>query len=103
MINAYKTATKNVTLLQNIPCYCGCGQEAGHKSNADCFIQGKTADGKIIWDDHGTRCSTCMDIATTSAQMKQAGKTVLEIRHFIDQKYSQGYAQPTPTPMPQSN
>ena len=31
--------------------------------------------------------------------MKQKGKTTLEIRNYIDNKYKEGYGKPTPTPM----
>ncbi|MGZ4112805.1 MAG: PCYCGC motif-containing (lipo)protein [Tumebacillaceae bacterium] len=100
IVQAYQVAAKNLELLQSMPCYCGCGESVGHTSNASCFVKGKTSDGKIIWDDHGTKCDTCMEIAVTSAKMKQEGKTTLEIRNFIDNKYKEGYAKPTPTPMP---
>jgi hypothetical protein len=33
--------------------------------------------------------------------MKKQGKSVQEIRKFIDEKYKEGYAKPTQTPMPQ--
>ena len=32
--------------------------------------------------------------------MKQKGKSTLEIRNYIDNKYKEGYGKPTPTPMP---
>ena len=32
--------------------------------------------------------------------MKQKGKSTLEIRKYIDNKYKEGYGKPTPTPMP---
>jgi hypothetical protein len=101
IVKAYQVAAQNLELLQQMPCYCGCGESAGHTSNLSCFVKGKTSDGKIIWDDHGTKCDTCMDIAIQSADMKKSGKTTLEIRNFIDNKYKEGYAKPTPTPMPQ--
>ena len=97
---AYATAAKNNDLLQSIPCYCGCGVSAGHLHNAHCFIKEVKQDGSVVWDDHGTRCDTCMGIAIESAQMKDKGKTTKEIRLYIDQKYREGYAKPTPTPMP---
>ena len=34
------------------------------------------------------------------ASMKQKGKSTLEIRNYIDNKYKEGYGKPTPTPMP---
>lgn len=97
---SYAAAAKLKDTLQYIPCYCGCGDSAGHKSNLDCFIAGVREDGSVVWDDHGTRCGVCQHIAIQSAQLKQQGKSDLEIRRFIDQNYSEGYAAPTDTPIP---
>ncbi|MCX7569841.1 hypothetical protein OS242_07680 [Tumebacillus sp. DT12] len=97
---AYVKAAQNNELLQSMPCYCGCGVSAGHKDNMNCFIKEVKGDGTVVWDDHGTRCDTCMDIAVEASEMKEKGKTVKEIRTYIDNKYKEGYAKPTPTPMP---
>lgn len=100
VVEIYKIAGQNASLLESIPCYCGCGQSAGHKSNRDCFIYDLKKDGTIVWDSHGTTCGTCLDIAAESVALKNQGKSTLEIRKYIDSKYKDGYAQPTPTPMP---
>ncbi|TCP55512.1 uncharacterized protein with PCYCGC motif [Tumebacillus sp. BK434] len=97
---SYAAAIDNLDVLKNMPCYCGCGDHAGHKSNAECFVKDVRANGEVVWDDHGTRCDTCMNIALESAELKKEGKTVKEIRTIIDNKYKEGYAKPTPTPMP---
>ena len=99
---AYQVAGKLGDTLQWIPCYCGCGDIAGHKSNLNCFINEVREDGSVEWDDHGSRCGVCVQIAMVSAQMKQQGKTNLEIREYIDSKYSTGFAKATDTPMPVS-
>ncbi|WNB91441.1 PCYCGC motif-containing (lipo)protein [Bacillus sp. NEB1478] len=91
---------KNV--LESMPCYCGCGESAGHKNNYDCFIADNKEDGQIVWDDHGTKCGTCLEIAAYSMQQAEAGKSALEIRKMVDENYKDGYAKPTPTPMPAS-
>ncbi|WP_088042401.1 PCYCGC motif-containing (lipo)protein [Bacillus sp. EAC] len=96
----YLVAAQNAELLKNIPCYCGCGESVGHKSNLDCFINEQKQDGSIVWDSHATTCVNCMEIALESATLKQKGKTNLEIRNYIDNKYKDGYAKPTNTPMP---
>jgi hypothetical protein len=101
IVDSYKAAVENLDVLQYIPCYCGCGDHAGHKNNAECFVKDIRPDGVVVWDDHGTRCDTCMNIALKSAEMKKQGKSVQEIRKFIDEKYKEGYAKPTQTPMPQ--
>lgn len=97
---AYEIAAANLDVLNNMPCYCGCGQSAGHKDNMNCFVKEVKTDGSVVWDDHGTRCDTCMEIAVISSKMKQQGKSLKEIRSFIDDHYKEGYAKPTPTPMP---
>ncbi|SFA58511.1 Protein of unknown function with PCYCGC motif-containing protein [Anoxybacillus pushchinoensis] len=38
MKNLYVSVAKNRELLENIPCYCGCGESSGHKNNYDCFV-----------------------------------------------------------------
>lgn len=96
----YQIAGQTTDLLEWIPCYCGCGASVGHKSNLNCFIQEKREDGTIVWDDHGTRCIACLEIALQSAQMHKDGKSLKEIRHAIDEAYKEGYAEPTPTKMP---
>ena len=51
-VTAYKFALEHPELLSKVPCYCGCGEEAGHKSNLDCFV--KTRSGSdVTFDDHG--------------------------------------------------
>jgi hypothetical protein len=96
----YQIAGQSTEILEWIPCYCGCGESAGHKSNLNCFIQEKRKDGTIVWDDHGTRCLTCLEIAVQSAKMHKDGMDLKEIRQTIDNTYKEGYAKPTPTDMP---
>ncbi|TSI04738.1 PCYCGC motif-containing (lipo)protein [Lysinibacillus sp. BW-2-10] len=96
----YAAAGQATDLLQWIPCYCGCGESAGHRSNVNCFIAETREDGSIVWDDHGTRCLACLQIAIESVRLYQDGKSIKEIRNAIDTKYKDGYAAPTPTEMP---
>jgi hypothetical protein len=65
-LKAYKYATEHPEILEQIPCYCGCGQhgsvESGgkpHKSVRDCFI---TDEG--VYDNHASFCDVCVGIAT---------------------------------------
>ncbi|MET3546450.1 PCYCGC motif-containing (lipo)protein [Paenibacillus cellulositrophicus] len=96
---AYMAAAGVKEVLNQIPCYCGCGESAGHKSNLNCFIKEVNPDGSVVWDDHGTRCGVCVETALTAASLVKEGKSVKEIRGIIDQTYSNGkYAAPTPTP-----
>jgi Protein of unknown function with PCYCGC motif len=94
----YKAAAMHKELLEKMPCYCGCGEEAGHKNNYDCFINENKSDGSLVWDDHGTKCGVCLEIAAKSVLDYSKGKSIKEIREKIDSTYEKGYAKPTPTP-----
>ncbi|TDF99880.1 hypothetical protein E1757_08175 [Paenibacillus piri] len=96
----YQIAGTHAKLLQHIPCYCGCGESVGHQSNKNCFIKEINQDGSVVWDDHGTRCGVCLNIAVESARLNKDGLSDKEIRDYIDGKYKSGFAKPTPTPMP---
>ncbi len=96
----YQMAGTATDIIKWIPCYCGCGESAGHGSNLNCFIDEVREDGSVIWDDHGTRCQVCLEIAVLSVKMTQDGKSLKEVREFIDENYKEGYAKPTDTPMP---
>lgn len=96
----YQIAGQATELLEWIPCYCGCGESAGHRSNLNCFIKEVKEDGAVVWDDHGTRCLACLEIALQSAKMYKEGADLKEIRQTIDELYKEGYAQPTDTPFP---
>ncbi|WP_268760165.1 PCYCGC motif-containing (lipo)protein [Bacillus sp. FJAT-28004] len=97
---AYQTAATVTDVLPYIPCYCGCGESAGHQSNLNCFIADIEEDGSVVWDDHGTRCGVCIEIAVTTAAMKSSGIEVERIRQIIDETYKEGYAKPTQTKLP---
>ncbi|MBM7604281.1 bacterioferritin-associated ferredoxin [Metabacillus crassostreae] len=94
----YQAASQHKDLLEKIPCYCGCGESANHKSSYDCFVFENKEDGNIIWDDHGTKCGVCLEIAAQSIVDFQEGKSVKDIRSKIDEMYKEGYSTPTPTP-----
>ncbi|MEM4389446.1 MAG: PCYCGC motif-containing (lipo)protein [Candidatus Micrarchaeia archaeon] len=89
---AYRIALAEPELLRNLPCYCGCGGHAGHRHNLDCFVHD---DGSF--DSHAAYCVTCQNIAIEGYELKRQGKSLKEIRDYIDRKYSQ-FGRPTPTP-----
>lgn len=97
----YRLAGDNLDVLKWIPCYCGCAESGGHQHNGNCYVKQVNTDGSVVWDDHGTRCGTCMEITAISAKMHSEGKSLKEIRNYIDNQYKTGYAKPTPTPMPE--
>jgi hypothetical protein len=37
-------------LMRYMPCFCGCGQNAGHKSNRDCYVREVREDGSVVFD-----------------------------------------------------
>lgn len=96
----YQAAAKAHDILKWMPCYCGCGDSAGHKDNFNCFVHEIKENGEVVWDDHGTRCAACVETAIASISMVQEGKSLVEIRNAIDEAYKEGYAAPTKTPMP---
>ncbi|WP_408636358.1 PCYCGC motif-containing (lipo)protein [Paenibacillus baekrokdamisoli] len=96
----YEAVGKSTEILKWIPCFCGCGESAGHASNMNCFVKEVNKDGSLVWDDHGTRCGVCLQIAVQAIKMKQEGKSLKEIRVFIDKTYEQSTVKPTATPLP---
>lgn len=96
----YLDVAANQSLLDWIPCYCGCGQSVGHKSNRECFIFERKPNGQMVWDSHGVNCGTCLTIAAEAIALQKQNHSTEEIRQLIDQQYKNGYATPTPTPMP---
>lgn len=61
-LNAYKFAIEHPEVLEQIPCYCGCGSHGSvvsegkpHKSIRDCFISDRGD-----FDDHGSFCDMCV-------------------------------------------
>lgn len=85
---AYQFATANAEVLQQIPCYCGCGA-MGHTSNYTCYISGQNPDGSLAFDAHALGCSICVDITQDSMRLLGQGKTVPEIRSYVDSTYAQ--------------
>ncbi|OXM14006.1 PCYCGC motif-containing (lipo)protein [Paenibacillus herberti] len=83
----YTATAKATDLLSQMPCYCGCMKNVGHKSNLNCFIKEVRKEGTILWDDHATRCGVCLQIAAESISMKVEGKSDEDIRKSIDEMY----------------
>lgn len=96
----YKMVGKDIELLQWIPCYCGCDENSGHKSNKDCFIREMKENGQVTWNSHAMNHAECVDIAFQAVLMKQNGASPLEIREYVDKQYKKDGINGTPTPMP---
>lgn len=74
---AYKVARKIPSTLAQLPCYCHCDQNVGHKSLHSCFE-----------DEHAASCAVCVDEALRAYQMEKSGKTAEQIREQIIAQYS---------------
>jgi len=84
---AYQFAAANPDVMKSIPCYCGCG-DIGHTSNYDCYISSVDAQGNLTFDDHALGCSICVDITQDVMRLLKEGKTVPEIKAYVDATYS---------------
>ncbi len=84
---SYQFAAANPDVMQNTPCYCGCGN-IGHTSNYDCYVSDVDAQGNIKFDNHALGCSICVDITQDVMRMLQEGKTPAEARVYVDATYA---------------
>ena len=85
---AYQFAVANPDIVQHIPCYCGCGA-MGHTSNYSCYVQSVDADNKIKFDGHALGCSICVDITLDAMRLSKQGKSVTDIKAYVDKAYGQ--------------
>ena len=95
---AYQFAFANPGVATNIPCYCGC-KAVGHASNYFCYVSSVDTDGTITYDSHALGCSICVEITQDTMRMLKQGKTVPEIKAYVDQTY----AKYDPSNMPEGN
>jgi hypothetical protein len=84
---AYQFAVANPRVLRQVPCYCGCGG-MGHTSNYSCYV-GVSPSGAKAFDGHALGCSICVDIALDAMRLLEEGKSIPQIRDYIDATYSE--------------
>jgi hypothetical protein len=84
---AYQFAVANPEILGEIPCHCGCAP-VGHTSNYACYISAVEEDGTLTFDSHSLGCSICVDITQDTMRLLKDGKSVSEIRSYVDNTYS---------------
>ena len=84
---SYQFAVANSEVLKQIPCYCGCGG-MGHTSNYSCYVTSENTSGELSFDGHALGCSICVDITQDAMRMLDQGKSVPEIRAYVDQTYA---------------
>ena len=46
----YEFQVTHGELMRYMPCFCGCGQNAGHRSNRDCYNRRVNPDGSVVFD-----------------------------------------------------
>ena len=79
---AYQFAVANPDVMKHIPCYCGC-ESIGHTSNYSCYVN---SDGSF--DNHALGCSLCVDITQDAMRLTKEGKTIPQIKAYVDAAYS---------------
>lgn len=95
-LKGYRIAAASQDIMEFVPCYCGCKQDAEKYRNLkDCFYDRKTG----AFDEHAASCTTCLDEAMDIDQFKKDGLTTAQIREKIDTKYAER-GEPTDTPLP---
>ncbi len=88
----YRFVDANQELVEQLPCYCGCGQSLGHRSLRDCFVR----DGGE-YDAHAAGCGVCLLETEDAEQLLADGETPAAIRAAIDERYG-GLGSSTDTP-----
>ncbi len=83
---SYQFAAANPDIMKGVPCYCGCGN-LGHTSNYSCYVSGVDAQGKITYDNHALGCSLCVNITQDTMRLLKEGKSVPEIKAYVDATY----------------
>lgn len=46
----YEFQVTHGELMRYMPCFCGCGGNAGHRSNRDCYVRQVNPDGSVVFD-----------------------------------------------------
>src|SRR4029079_18120595 len=77
---AYQAAKDVPEVLAQLPCYCGCKDGLGHKSNLYCFA-----------DEQGSICDLCQTIALEGQEMHRKGMPTSEIREKIRAAYGNAH------------
>jgi hypothetical protein len=96
--SAYAYALARPDVLQWLPCHCGC-LAIDHRSNLDCFFQGRETPGSYVYEEHASYCDVCVKTANLAQQMLQDGSTMIQVRAAVDATF--GSVGPgTDTPLP---
>ena len=96
---AYQYAMDRTDVMMWMPCYCGCGEHSGHKSAKNCFIKETSTATNVQFDEHGANCAMCVSIVLDTKRMQEEGRSLREIRDYIDEEYG-SIGPGTDTPLP---
>lgn len=89
----YRFVEANQELVEQLPCYCGCGQSLDHRSLRDCFVR----DGGE-YNAHAAGCGVCLLESEDAQRLLADGESrPAVIRAAIEERYS-GLGAPTDTP-----
>jgi hypothetical protein len=88
----YRFVEANQPLVEQLPCYCGCGATLNHRHLRDCFVRD---DGG--YDPHAAGCGICIAEAAQTEDLLAAGEGPAAIRASIDERYGE-VGPPTDTP-----
>ena len=84
---AYQFAVANREVVEQLPCYCGCGP-IGHKSNYDCYVADVDPSGVVTYDPHALGCQICVDITQDTMRLLREGRGLAAIQKHVDLTYS---------------
>ena len=73
---AYAAVKEIPEVIAQLPCYCRCDREMGHKSLHTCYV-----------DDHASQCGVCMNSALKARKLKKEKKTIQQIRDALEAEY----------------
>ena len=96
----YEFQVTHGELMRYMPCFCGCGQGGGHRSNRDCFIKAVHPDGSVEFDSMAPTCDICLGVTRQARDLLARGAAPRSIRAAIDRKYADKIDLSTPTPDP---
>ena len=96
----YEFQVENGDLMKYMPCFCGCGQDAGHRNDRDCYVKQVRSDGSVVFDNMAPTGEICLGVMRDVIAMKAQGRSPREMRIVIDSKYAKLIEASTPTPYP---
>ena len=85
-VAAYQAAIDHPSVLESVPCLCGCIQSLGHTSNQACYIE-SSAGGVTVYSSHGLYCLICQWITQDALAGAAQGLSPAQLRAMIEETY----------------